>query len=70
MGFYNPCKADAVYHPERTTVVGDIEEWARLYLDTGQHLKEWDERIAAQTKRLAEYETTQQASPLLSSDPW
>ncbi len=69
MGFYNPCKADAQFHPERTTVVGDIEEWARLYLDTGQHLKEWDERMAAQRKYLEAMESVQ-ASTMLSSAPW
>ncbi len=37
--------------PEKTTVVGDIERWAELYLDSGQHLVEWDQKIVAMRKR-------------------
>ncbi len=40
--------------PERTTVVGDIERWAELYLDSGQHLIEWNERMGAMRKHFAD----------------
>lgn len=56
--FYNPCKADAMCHPDKTTVVGDIERWAELYLDTGQHATEWDCLMATQLANFVKYGAT------------
>jgi len=49
--FRNYTFLQAVMQPEKTTVVGDIERWAELYLDSGQHLVEWDQKIVAMRKR-------------------
>jgi len=52
--FKNYTFLQAVMQPERTTVVGDIERWAELYLDSGQHLIEWNERMGAMRKHFAD----------------
>lgn len=52
---------------EMTTVVGDIERWAQLYLETGKHLFDWHDRIGIMLARMYSDERT--ADGLLSSVP-
>ena len=47
--------ADAQAHPDATAVVGDIEAWARAYLDTLLHVDDWYWRMAMQHKLFVEY---------------
>ena len=48
--------ADLGICPETTTILGDIEAWARAYLDTGLHADDWFCRIAEQRKHFAKYQ--------------
>ena len=43
---------------EETTVVGNIEQWCRTYLDTGRHAQDWEVRLAAQTAQYAQWRQT------------
>ena len=48
--------ADAQAHPDATAVVGDIEAWARAYLDTLLHADDWCWRIEKQRERFQQYQ--------------
>jgi hypothetical protein len=64
--FINYSYKDVIGWPVLTTVIGDIERWAELYLDTGQHLGEWDEKMELMSRRYANGDECI-ADPLLSS---
>ena len=49
---------DVLALPEETTVVGDIEQWCRTYLDTGRHAADWETRLAAQTAQYTRWRQT------------
>ena len=42
-------------HPQETDVLGDIEQWADTYLDSGLHLEDWDQRIQIQEAHFSTY---------------
>ena len=52
---------------EPTTVVGDIDRWAELYLETGKHLMDWNDRMGVMMQRWRSDERT--ADGMLSSVP-
>ncbi len=49
--FKNYTLREAECFEESTTVVGDIDRWAELYLETGQHLIDWQDRMAVMMRR-------------------
>ncbi len=63
--FKNFTYEEARYAEEDTTVVGDIDHWAELYLETGQHLIDWQDRMAVMMERWRDEE--RRADGLLSS---
>ena len=65
--FINFTLQEAQCVEEPTTVVGDIERWAELYLDTGQHLLDWNDRMDVMFARWMSGERT--ADGMLSSVP-
>ena len=48
-----PLPPELAEHPEDTTVVGNLET-LMVYLESGQALRDWDERLAQRLKELEE----------------
>ena len=48
--------ADFDICPETATILGDIEAWARAYLDTGLHADDGLQRMAQQRKQFEKYQ--------------
>jgi hypothetical protein len=48
-----PLPPELAEHPDETAVVGDIEVFIE-YVESGQALKDWNERMAQRLKELEE----------------
>lgn len=44
--------------PDETTIVGDLEDWATRYLDTGQAARDWTRLMVRWRRRYANYVVT------------
>ena len=48
-----PLPLELLEHPEETAVIGDIDAFI-AYIENGQALQDWNQRIAASMKELEE----------------
>jgi hypothetical protein len=48
-----PLPPELIEHPDDTTVIGDIDAFIE-YLESGQALRDWNERLAATLRELEE----------------
>ena len=48
-----PLPPELLEHPDETTVIGDVDAFID-YIESGQALQDWNERLAARLKELEE----------------